>query len=500
MRFINMVKKIGVILVLVVLITPIGNIAINHFDTANSYSGVNTVRPSISFSQNRPYVKWSEWSFEQQFGFFIRTIFNDIEKNSPVLEAMVSGIDIDNNPSTGDNGKDLKVTVIVLPLIQETDIGWVLSVHVALKIIRLGDEIKTGELEVCLGGHVDINGEQQFRIGYYSPANQEIPREIREVVTIVPYFNYEHDPEFYFNIEPVFEDGTQDLSVILEYGNDIVGRHNVMLDYFPAVTTLVKLSPHLERQQIEVNLERTTDVEQTLRLQYDGSVSVNVTLEDIPNAMEFTMGFSEAYFEYTANDEFDITMIVEMEEVAYLLSVEYLPRNFKIQFGFEGYLDVTSDSGISRFIFANDLEQPSSYLLLTNLTGRAIVQWSIAANGSIIIDGFAGLHAEFYINSGSVYFRSYAELQSEHFEMIWNIAIPGFVSIDTNWQWVSEYSFNMSLGNIFGVLIESSFLRANNYEVSWQTEIPFFSKTGTLELSNVNTFNIMINGIWYSVL
>jgi len=234
-------------------------------------------------------------------------------------------------------------------------------------------------------------------------------------------------------------------------------------------------------------------------MRYEGTMQVNVTIEDVPRAMAFSLGFSDNYMEYKADDEFNASMMVELFGLEYLMRVEYLPRHFKAQFTQEGYIYLYTNQRKTTFIVANDVETPTSYFLITNLTGEAIIRWALGTQGFVTVDGFQGVHAETHAEVGNLYFHFYAEMQTEHFEITWNLAIPGSVFVDTNWEWVSFYSFNLSIDDLFGVLIEAHSLRANEWQVSWQTEVPFFSKEGTIDFGDLETFSIMLNGTWYPV-
>ena len=250
---------------------------------------------------------------------------------------------------------------------------------------------------------------------------------------------------------------------------------------------------------MNLSIERDADVEQTMRVQYEGALAVNFTLEDIPQEMDFSVGFSDNYFEYKASDEFNASLIVELDDIEYVMLVEYLPRHLKTQFTAEGSIYLYMNSRVTRFILANDRDDPTNYFLITNLTGEAIIQWDVGSSGYIIVDGFVGMHVEIKAERNELYFRMYSILQTEHFEIRWNLYIPGSIFIDTNMEWVSYYSFNLTIGDVVGVLIEANFLKANDWMVSWQTTIPIFIREGTIQFLSLESFMIMVNGTWYTL-
>ncbi len=489
-----MQKKLLVVAIAMIMILPIASVDKVGVKNNTTQQQVEEMKHSILRD-----ARWSSWHDYMQGGLYIHTVYEGIEKDTPILQSIFSGIDVDDNPSTGVNGNDVKVSVIPLPLIQSTDVGNVLTISIALKVIRLGEEIKDGEFEISFGGV--IMGEHNFRIGYYSAENEEVPKEIREVVTVVPYLFYDHDPEFYINMEPVFEGGNENVSALLEYSNPTLGQHRVTIDYFPALNTMIKISPHLELNNFGISIERFMSQEETIRISYEegGNMVGNLTIEDIPQKMAFNIGFSENYFEYDASDEFNVTMIIG-GNMDFIAKIEYLPHHLEASFNRNGYLDINVDERKTKFIIANALIDPTLSFSITNLSGECIARWDMESAGYLTIDGFAGVRTEIKANMGAMKLDYYAELKAEHFEMEWNLAIPGYVAIDTNWEWLGFYHFNYTYDDTFGIVIESNMMRAMNYRVNWQTSMPFFTIDGQIQFMGDFVFKIMLNGIWYNVI
>ena len=487
--FIIMVGKLITMLIAFSLFLPVGNVI--NFDAVKEERKELAI---LNLEENSV-----DTVFSTNTGFSIYTNYNGIEKRTPVLQSIFNGIDVDNNPETGENGIDLKVRVFALPLIQQTDIGWVLTISFALKVIRLGEEIKNGELEICFEGSISYGGVHTFKIGYYSAENEEIPREIREIITVAPYIFYPKAPEFYINVEPVFEGKDKNISIILEYEN--LGNHKISIDYFPATFSMIKIVPDFSLNKFNFSIEKYTEVEQTIRIRYEGVMNVSMTIEDIPQKMEFSIGFSqeEKRFEYMASDEFNASLIIEAFDFSYAMKIEYLPRHLICSFGDEGYIYIYINERKTTFIIADDIEEPFNYFMITNLSGEATIQWNIQRDGYIIINGFKGMEVEIKVEVGNIYFRAYSIVEAEHFETNWNLSIPGYVFIDTNNESLFFYSLNFTLDDLFGILIEAHSLKAEDFRVSWQASIPIFTKEGTIDFGSLEKFAIMLNGIWYDV-
>ncbi len=437
--------------------------------------------------------KFGENSRIKSNGYFsIYTKYNGIEKYTPLLQSFF-GIDVDNNASTGKNGKDIRISLIFLPLIQSIDVGPILTLAFAMKIVRIGEEIKNGEMEVSFSG---VMASHRFKIGYYSPENEEIPVELREVIWIIPYIFYEKDPEFYINIEPVFDGENKNLSVIVEFD-----EKKFFIDYFPAAESMIKISPNFSINMINFSIERYAELKQKIRMRYLDEIAINLTVDNLPDKMSFSISFSreEKRFDYMADDTFNSTLIIEYQDFDFVMKIEYLPTRLTTVFNESGCFYIYIDEKKTTFIIANAIENPTSYFLITNLTGEGIIQWKISQEGYIKVYGFKGLKVEIKAEADDVYLKTFSVHQAEHFEIDWNLSVPGYVFIDTDNETLSQYSFNFSIANTIGILLEIKSMVAENFKVTWQKEIPVFYKEGYFKFLEELIFKIMINGIWYDV-
>ncbi|MBC7081732.1 MAG: hypothetical protein H5T44_05785 [Thermoplasmatales archaeon] len=461
-------KRMIAILILILLLSPVGS----SFLIKKRVAERNGIKPN---------------------GYFlIYTRYNGIEKYTPLLQSFF-GIDIDNNASTGENGKDIRISLIFLPLIQSIEIGPVLTLAFAMKVIRMGEEIKNGEIEISFSGAISSH---KFKIGCYSPENEEMPKEIREVFWIIPYVFYQKDPEFYINIEPLFDGENKNLTAIVEFD-----EKKLFIDYFPAVESMIKISPNLSLNMINFSIERNAELKQKIRMRYLDEIAVNLTIEDIPEKMSFSVSFSrdEKRFDYMANDTFNSTLIIEFQDFDFIMRMEYLPTRLTSIFNESGYFYIYIDEKKTTFILANAIENPSSYFLITNLTGESTIQWKISSEGYIKVDGFKGLKTEIKMEAENIYLKTFSIHQAQHFEIAWNLSVPGYIFIDTDNETLSQYSLNFSIAKIFGILIEIKSLVAEDFRITWQKEVPIFHKEGYFRILEELIFKVMINGTWYDV-
>lgn len=427
-------------------------------------------------------------------GIFIYTKYNGIEKTTPILEAIFNGIDVDNDESTGIDGKDIKISIFILPHIQKLDGKWILAISLALKVIRLGEEIKKGEIEITFEGNFAHEKFHHIKIGYYSKQGEEIPKEIRIVYTVLPYLFYEKNPEFYINMEPVFEGKNYNISLIAEYGNEV--NHRLTIEYYPAVLSIIKISPDISFRYYNFSIIRFAEEEQAIKITYSAKKTILLSLENLPKEISFTIGYGE-YFEYKASREFNASLVVEFKEYMVAMKIYYLPRHLVARSG-ENYLSIYINSIKTKFIICNDLEMPTSYFSIKNLSGETTLRWLGGKEGYIAIDGMKGVEIEIF-SKKDISLKFFSVQKAKHFIIKWNISSKGYVFVDTNWEWLSFYSFNLTIDNIFGILIEANLLKAENFTVSWQRVPPSFVREGKIDFIGDITFAIMFNGVWYRV-
>jgi len=110
------------------------------------------------------------------------------------------------------------------------------------------------------------------------------------------------------------------------------------------------------------------------------------------------------------------------------------------------------------------------------------------------VDG--GKNAFIELNALKGLFDLKATKKASNFSFSWNLALNGSIAINTNWEWLAEYSMNFTLQN-FGIYIKANFLRAENYSVEWNSSPPFFNTYGNIDFVGDIDFSIMINGVRY---
>ncbi len=476
-------KRIIAAFLAVVLLSPLTLTYNNEIHEKILKNQTEDAKPSIE-----NYGSYNFTILKQQLGAFIYTKCNGIEKRTPIIQALLNPIDVDDNPDTGENGGDVRITAYPFPYVQQVGGKWILAISLVFKIIRLGEEIKDSDFEAYV--QIDFQG-QTFRAGIGSAYGEELPKEARLVFTVVPYLMYDKEPEYYINLEPVFEGNSSKVSIFGEY----IGKsHQYMqIDFNPAITTMIKFVPSVKIGHAGITIQRFASEETTLKMIYKGKFNANLTIEDIPVTMSFDLAISERHFEYEASDEFNVSMIIEGNHQA-CATIRYLPRHIVIDGGLDGYVNIFADNKKTELILADKIKEPSSFIKISNLTGNITFKWKVGLNGFLVVDG--GKNAFIELSALKGVFDLKAIKKATNFSFTWNLALNGSISIDTNWEWLAEYSINFTLEN-FGIYIKASFLRAEDYTAEWNTSPPSFITYGNMDFIGGIDFSIMINGIWY---
>jgi hypothetical protein len=183
------------------------------------------------------------------------------------------------------------------------------------------------------------------------------------------------------------------------------------------------------------------------------------------------------------------------------MMIKYLPQHLKTQFlRQEGSLSISIDDAKTQFILANDQYNPTKSFTITNLTGESQIHWLITPKeGYVTITGFQGLEISISLDDSTYSLLVTSLLQTEHFEIRWNLSVPGFVFLDTNLQWLNSISFTLLYNTLYGILLKANLLQAEDFQVTWQTTIPLFVKDGFINLLGDVTFQIYLNGTWHPI-
>ena len=461
----------------------------------------------------------------KMFDMHIYTKCGDVEKNTSIIYGLLFPIDVDDNSNTGENGKDIKVRFLILPSLSQKNFGWVLSFSIVMDVERLGNEIKDEDFEIYAYFSLSLEdygyGDHEFRIGYSSPEGKELPRNEILSLTIYPYLMYDKNPDFILQNTPVFDGEESDMDVIARYSGNFGGNtfdHNVAISCQPAIPSTIKFTPDFSISKINTSISRTADKDTTLTLKYNGKTNdeemgVALTIDKIPREMTFSILYNifgpsgeNGMIDYEGSSEFNVTLTVEVSKIGLMgtMRLEYLPRHFAAEWSgrvYGGYINVSVDSQLTKFIICDDIDNPSVYFSISNITNSANFSWGMDQGGYIELrSGHEGPKTDFYRILGSMRVEMISEMKTDYLFLSWNIDQEGYVTLDTNGNWLNEFSFNFTIDSNVGLLIGASFLKADNFRAEWVIWPPNFQLSGDINFIGNIVFSVMLGGAWYPIL
>ena len=461
----------------------------------------------------------------KMFDMHIYTKCGDVEKNTSIIYGLLFPIDVDDNSNTGENGKDIKVRFLILPSLSQKNFGWVLSFSIVMDVERLGNEIKDEDFEIYAYFHLSLEdygyGDHEFCIGYSSPEGKGLPRNEILLLTIYPYLMYDKNPDFILQNTPVFDGEESDMDVIARYSGNFGGNtfdHNVVISCQPAIPSTIKFTPDFSISKINTSISRTADKDTTLTLKYNGKTNdeemgVALTIDKIPREMTFSILYNifgpsgeNGMIDYESSSEFNVTLTVEVSKIGLMgtMRLEYLPRHFAAEWSgrvYGGYINVSVNSQLTKFIICDDIDNPSVYFSISNITNSANFSWGMDQGGYIELrSGHEGPKTDFYRILGSMRVEMISEMKTDYLFLSWNIDREGYVTLDTNGNWLNEFSFNFTIDSNVGLLIGASFLKADNFRAEWVIWPPNFQLSGDINFIGNIVFSVMLGGAWYPIL
>jgi hypothetical protein len=466
--------------------------------------------------------------FSNNFGGWIYTRCNGVEKRTSILRGLLLPIDVDNNSNTGINGNDIQVKFYIYPWIEIDNVGIVLVFITTLRVERLGDEIKNSDfeiyLEILLPDLISSSLSHRLRIGYYSPENEEIPKIADGTMKFKPYFIYGKKPEFTFGITPSF-DSTEDQIIVLvsdyakfEDSNMVV--HRVFsIEYNPAVIATVKIIPGTSEDMWGYTFTRSAEKDTTVTFSYeieksdDVSRSITLNIDKLPELLSFELGLTPfssggGKLKYRSSKEYNITLSITGSRlgICKYFIIKYIPREVDATWLpklIGGYLSLHISSSRSEIIIKDKEYEPKIRFSFTNLSKMINATWEFNNEtgyfeltsdqpGTIMslnwkVDGF-----DIEIST---------ELDTSYFFTSWSISMPGYLELDCNGEYLVSYQFKIEFDSIFGIIMRADLLQAEDYRIEWESLLPpIINTSGDLKIIGNIDLGIMLGGTWYWIL
>ena len=465
--------------------------------------------------------------FPTPFGGWIYTRCDGIEKRTSIIRGLLLPIDVDNNSETGVDGNDIQVRFFIYPWIEMDDVGIVLVFITTISVERLGDEIKNSDfeiyLEILLPDLFSSSTSHRLRIGYYSPENEEIPTLAEGTIKFKPYFIYGKKPELSFGIIPSF-DTTEDQILILisdyakfENTNMVVHR-TFSVEYDPAVTATVKIKPGTSEDMWGYTFTRSAEKSTTVTFSYNiekaGNISRSIVLniDKLPEFLSFELGLTPfssggGSLKYRSSSEYNITLSVTGSRLGICkhFIVKYIPTEIDATWVpklIGGYLNLRTSSNRSKFIIKDVNYEPYTRFSFANISEMINATWEFNKTGYLeLTSSQPGAIISFDWNKDGFDINISTKLGTSYFFTSWDIDIPGYLELDCNGDYLFSYQFKVEFYDIFGLIIRTDLLQAEDYRMEWESLLPpVINTSGYLKIIGNIDLGIMLGGTWYWIL
>jgi hypothetical protein len=439
----------------------------------------------------------------------VHTRCDDVEKSTEVLFGVFNEIDVDNDPGTGVNGRDISVQYLLFPWIE-------FEPHVALGLIfminvrRIGEEIKDRDFSIYL----EI-GEGN-RVGFRSPreAGNEIP-DLTTVSLALLYYPYDMAVGLKFSLAPSYTNGYENRRIILFAEHQDAGvRRFFSFEFYPSIETHVTFKSTAKPGRWWYQFKRVSPWDSTITACFktvrDADEKETILMIDrLPTELSFFLEVTPLAKEggmlvYESNRMFDIELRVESEElgVCRYATLRNTPRKLVAKWTptrQNGSFAVAVDSDGTEFVLQDLPVDPSVVFTVSNLEDIDIIMWWNLTNpGSFMVEKTTGvnLNLEFKLEEWRVYINS--EFTAEYLWLDWNLNSSGYLGIDTDWQPINTINLTI-ISQLIGLRTIAEIFKAEDFRLSWTLLPPEefdIIKTGELDFKSI-AIDIFLAGSWY---
>lgn len=446
---------------------------------------------------------------------FTSTVHTDcagVKKSTEVVFGITNSIDVDNNPSTGVNGKDVKVQYMLMPVI-ETGSNLAIGLSFILNFERIGNEIRESDFTASM----EI-GNNYVRIGFWSPdeTNNEIPDSVTVSFTLMFYIN-EQTRGYKFSLDPNYASAMQEKKlVILSEFNGQDTQTGFEFEFDPAIDINSEIKSSLLAGRWQYNFKRSSlwDSKTTTSFTRNEGGNYKTTrfiIDHLPREISFALDFTPftnggGKLEYESTQMYNVELTVEsnqMGECKYA-TVKNTPKKIVASWKPSltgGYYNANVISGGTEFTLQNDLVSPTKKFILTNLENIDFeTTWDFTNPGVFIIEKTSGLNAILELQLEDWTATIDSKFTAEYIDLGWYLGTSGYLKIDTNWEPLTTVDISIMAPDI-GLKTVGQSLKAEDFELFWTVWPPAefdITKNGELDFTSVS-IDFFSDGNWYHI-
>jgi len=423
----------------------------------------------------------------------------------------VTEIDIDDNPDTGVNGKDIRVNYLILPWIEfDYDIG--LGLTFTFYIERIGEEIKGSDFSASL----EI-AQKTIILGFRSPSelDNEIPSSVQVSFNIFFYI-LKRTRGFSLAINPEYNGGNDNKKIELfaEYTGDDTQKEFQLL-FEPAIQTEIGVLSTKNQGVWNYDFYRESSDDCKLTSTFitkEGGESkdVTITVDKLPKELKFSLGLTPlsqggGQLLYESSETYDIELQVISSELgtcgySYLrntpkrIFAEWIPT-FK-----NGEYHIEIDSDGTDFGVKDTLVNPYINLEVKSLkTIDVDAYWNLSNPGDFIVYKDTDIHVDLDFTIGEWAAELDVEPTAKNISTSWYIDVSGYMTVDTNWEPFSAIDLTIK-GPLVGLYVSGESFKSEDFKISWTLWPPQewdLTITGKIDASEITSIYVYLIDNWY---
>jgi hypothetical protein len=408
----------------------------------------------------------------------VHTNCNGVQESSNINFWSSKDIDVDKDPGTGTNGKDIRVRYLIAPWIDFSfDIG--IGITFILTVERLGEEIKDRDFTV---NFEILNND--INIGYRSRSDieNEIPDYTHASFTLYFYL-FERTSGFEIAIKPEYNDGNEGkkIEIIAAYNGDSPQRE-VSIEFDPAIQfkagfTTTKKQGVWDYKFYRESSDNSKVTSTFTTIENSFEKAITFTIDKIPKEMSFNLAITPftqggGQFLYESNEMYNIELQVYSIELG-LCRYAFLKNTPRRIFAkwipelINGEYHIEIDSEGSDFYLKDSEVDPIVNLKINGLENIDIdAYWNLTNPGDFTVYKNNDLNVELDFNIESWVAQLTAEPIAQYISTTWDIALTGYITFDTNWQPFSQFNL-LIRGALAGLHINSQTFKSEDFNVYW---------------------------------
>ena len=437
----------------------------------------------------------------------IYTTCGSIQKTTTISFGSFNKIDVDNDVTTGVDGKDIQVQYVLLPAV-DIDTHLKIGLLLLLSIERIGDEIKDDYFEIS--AHLFDNS---LILGYASPekTQNEVPYllQLSSFIFIKPEIG---TAGVTFEINPYYDDAdNKEITLFSSYTYENE-KQSYNFRFEPSVHKEVTIETTNQANTIRYSFaygaatKLIATIQKGLNSQPKETI---VTIDSLPVTGSFSLGITPfrtggGHILYESDESYQTDVIIESEEmgVCKYAFIQNLPSYFYATWDpakNNGFLSVDIDSQGTNFQLVNSLSNPTITLMVHDIEQIGFTSyWNFTNPGDFTIHKDQSFHIDLHVLIDDWEASIDAEPTAQDIYVEWLTDITGYLSYDTNFQPLTSIDLLIK-GSDLGIRTEGEYFKADDFSLEWALWPPIefnIEKSGTIDFTAL-VIEIYLNGTWY---